>query len=54
MTASLSSFTANDGEYKVKMYNNIKKRRGPQGRWWRRIVAFTLLLLALLAAIVVM
>jgi hypothetical protein len=54
MTVSSLSFAANDGDYEVEMYNAIKKRRGPRGRWWRRIAVFSLLLLALLAAIAVM
>jgi hypothetical protein len=54
MTASSLSFAANDGDYEVEMYNNIKKRRGPRGRWWRWIAAFSLLLLVLLGAITVM
>ncbi len=54
MTASLSSFAAADGDYEVEMYDDIKKRRGPLGRWWWRIAAFSLLLSALLAAITVM
>ncbi len=54
MTASLLSFATNDGDYEVKTYDDIKKRRGPRGRWWRRIMAFSLLLLVSLAAIAVM
>ncbi len=54
MTASSSLFAANNGDYEVKMYNDIKKRRGPWGRWWQQIAAFSLLLSALLAAIAVM
>ncbi len=43
-----------DGTRSGRAHGDIKKRRGPQGRWWRRIAAFSLLLLALLAAIMVM
>jgi hypothetical protein len=54
MTASSLSFATNNGDYRVKTYNDIKKRRGPRGRWWQRIAAFSLLLSALLAAMAVM
>jgi hypothetical protein len=47
-------FAANNGDYEVKTYDDIKKRRRPRGRWQRRIVAFSLLLSASLAAIAVM
>ncbi len=54
MTGSSSLFAANNGDYKVETYDNIKKRRGLRGRWWRQIAAFSLLLLVSLAAIAVM
>jgi hypothetical protein len=54
MTASSSSFAADDGDYEVETYDDIKKRRGPRGRWWRWIAAFSLLLSASLVAIAVM
>ncbi len=54
MTVSSSLFAANDGDYEVETYNDIKKRRGPRGRWWRWIAAFSFLLSASLAAIAVM
>jgi hypothetical protein len=54
MTASSLSFTAKNEDYEVKTYNDIKKRRGPQGRWWRQIAEFSLLLSAALVAIAVM
>jgi hypothetical protein len=54
MTASSSSFAADDGDYEVETYDDIKKRRGPRGRWWRWIAAFSFLLSASLAAIAVM
>ncbi len=54
MTASSLSFAANDGDYEVEMYDDIKKRRGSRGRWWQRIAAFSFLLSASLAAIAVM
>jgi hypothetical protein len=41
-------------DYEVETYDDIKKRRGPRGRWWRRIAAFSLLLSASLAVIAVM
>ncbi len=43
-----------DGTGSGRAHNDIKKRRGPRGRWWWRIAAFSLLLSALLAAIAVM
>ncbi len=43
-----------DGTGSVRAHDDIKKRRGPRGRWWRWIAAFSLLLLASLVAIAVM
>jgi hypothetical protein len=54
MAASSLSFAADNGDYEIETYDDIKKKRGPRGRWWRRIAAFSLLLSASLAAITVM
>jgi hypothetical protein len=43
-----------DGTGSGSAHGDIKKRRGLRGRWWRRIAAFSLLLLTLLAVIAVM
>jgi hypothetical protein len=43
-----------DGTGSGRAHNDIKKRRGAQGRWWWQIAVFSLLLLALLVAFAVM
>ncbi len=43
-----------DGTGSGRAQEDIKKRRGPRGRWWRWIAVFSLLLLASLVAIAAM